>query len=78
MARYLAEPLLEQFGLPPDTSHDLLLCALYYRAFISDRAEDSEVSGVFGESPFAAQDKPGFAPIRQPLPQEEMAGTQIG
>jgi len=40
VARHLAEPLLERFGLPPDTSYDLLLCALYYRTFIADRKED--------------------------------------
>lgn len=37
VARHLAEPLIRQFGLLPDTSHDLLLCALYYRTFIADR-----------------------------------------
>lgn len=36
IARHLAEPLLERFGLPRDTSYDLLLCALYYRTFISE------------------------------------------
>ena len=40
VARHLAEPLLERFGLPADTSYDLLLCALYYRTFIADRKED--------------------------------------
>src|SRR6185295_15486570 len=37
VAKHLAEPLLERFGLPADTSYDLLLCALYYRKFIADR-----------------------------------------
>ncbi len=40
MARHLGEPLLRDFGLPPDTSHDLLLCALYYRTFVTDRDDD--------------------------------------
>lgn len=40
MARHVAIPLLEKFGLPPDTSYDLLLCALYYRHFIADRRDD--------------------------------------
>jgi hypothetical protein len=31
--------LLEHFHLPRDTSQDLLLCALYYRAFIADRGD---------------------------------------
>ncbi len=36
IARHLAEPLRQEFHLPPDTSHDLLLCALYHRTFIAD------------------------------------------
>jgi uncharacterized RDD family membrane protein YckC len=43
VARYLAEPLLREFQLPTDTSHDLLLCALYYRCFIADRTDDEEL-----------------------------------
>lgn len=42
VARHLGEPLLKRFGLPGDTSYDLLLCALYYRAFIADRGEDEQ------------------------------------
>lgn len=37
MARHLAEPLRVRFGLPRDTSFDLLLCAVYHKAFIADR-----------------------------------------
>lgn len=37
IAAHLGEPLLHEFGLPPDTSHDLLLCALYYRTFLSSQ-----------------------------------------
>lgn len=40
IARHVAEPLLERFGFPADTSYDLLMCALYYRAFIADRGRD--------------------------------------
>lgn len=40
IARHLAEPLLEKFGLPTDTSYDLLLCALYYRTFLSKQSSD--------------------------------------
>jgi uncharacterized RDD family membrane protein YckC len=36
VASHLAQPLLVRFGLPEDTSYDLLLCALYYRTFIAD------------------------------------------
>jgi uncharacterized RDD family membrane protein YckC len=41
IARHLAEPLLARFQFPADTSYDLLLCALYYRAFVSDREEEA-------------------------------------
>jgi uncharacterized RDD family membrane protein YckC len=43
VAKHLAVPLLELFGLPPDTSYDLLLCALYYRTFIADRSQDERM-----------------------------------
>ena len=39
IARHLGEPLLELFNLPRDTSHDLLLCALYYQTFVFQRPE---------------------------------------
>jgi uncharacterized RDD family membrane protein YckC len=53
VARHLAEPLLKQFGFPPDTSYDLLLCALYYRAFIADVADSDSRDEELGTSPFA-------------------------
>ncbi|HTN77771.1 MAG TPA: RDD family protein [Pirellulaceae bacterium] len=40
VARHLAEPLLTLFQLPLDTSHDLLLCALYHRTFVLQRADE--------------------------------------
>jgi uncharacterized RDD family membrane protein YckC len=49
IAQYLGEPLLEKFGMRPDTSHDLLLCAVYYRTFIADRLNEDARS----ETPFA-------------------------
>jgi len=54
VARHLAEPLLEQFGMRQDTSHDLLLCALYYRTYVADRAADELPPGLRGDSPAAA------------------------
>lgn len=35
IARHVGAVLVERLGLPPDTNHDLLLCALYVRAFLS-------------------------------------------
>ena len=49
IAMHVAEPMRQRLGLPPGTSHDLLLCALYHRAFIADRVEEG-----YGATPFAA------------------------
>lgn len=40
IARHVAAPLVAQFNFAADTSYDLLLCALYYRAFVADRDAD--------------------------------------
>jgi uncharacterized RDD family membrane protein YckC len=37
IAAHLGEPMRDRFQLPPNTNLDMLLCALYYRAFIADR-----------------------------------------
>ncbi len=86
VARHLAEPLLERFGLPADTSYDLLLCALYYRTFIADRKEDERrlaeanaaalaqqraFVGGYPQTPFANP----YAGGPPPLPQEQMIGV---
>ena len=42
IASHLGPILLRRFKLPMDTNHDLLLCALYYKAFVSDRMETGE------------------------------------
>jgi hypothetical protein len=39
IARTLAAPLAERWGLAPQVDPDLLLRALYYRAFVTDRPE---------------------------------------
>jgi uncharacterized RDD family membrane protein YckC len=41
IARHLADPLRERLGLPRETNPDLLLCAMYYRTFITDRRGDA-------------------------------------
>ena len=41
IARHIGEPLVQKFGLPPDTSYDLLLCSLYHRTFKD--VQDEEV-----------------------------------
>jgi uncharacterized RDD family membrane protein YckC len=56
VARHLADPLLRLFQLPADTSHDLLLCALYYRTFVAVRADDKPLKpkAPFQPAPVAA------------------------
>ncbi len=49
IARHLGEPLRQQFGLPPGTDLDLLLCAVYHRTFITDR---EDLGRGRGGSPF--------------------------
>ncbi len=79
IARHLGEPLLREFGLPADTSHDLLLCALYYRAFIADRATDDQWNAP--SSPFGTHPAPASEPFPNftapPLPQEQMSGMRL-
>jgi uncharacterized RDD family membrane protein YckC len=52
VARHLADPLLRLFQLPADTSHDLLLCALYHRTFVAQRPDEQNFQ------PFAMQVAP--------------------
>lgn len=40
IASYLSIPLLEKFSIPPDTDHDLFLCAVYHKIFFS-QTDDS-------------------------------------
>lgn len=61
IARHLAEPLREKFDLPHSVNLDLLLCALYYRTFITDKQEDEPLRG---SSPFAQASSP-FAAVGQ-------------
>jgi uncharacterized RDD family membrane protein YckC len=87
VARHLGEPLLRKFGLPADTSYDLLLCALYYRTFIANRGEDERrlaeaTAAARAQNPFVGMTGAGSAGIQfvppppSPLPQEQMSGTR--
>lgn len=74
IARHLGEPLLREFGLPADTSHDLLLCALYYRAFIADRGDQDVVMPPPMGHPQMTFPQTGIQFLPAPLPQEQMVG----
>lgn len=49
IARHIGEPLIRRFGLQPDTSYDLLLCALHYRTFLESVDDDVDLN------PFTSQ-----------------------
>jgi uncharacterized RDD family membrane protein YckC len=57
IARPLAEPLRAMFGLPPQTNADLLLAAVYYRAFYApapatmNAARDAVAAAPYSEPP---------------------------
>ena len=51
IAKHLAEPLLKKFELLPDTSADLLLCALYVRIFLSEQQQSSGLQQMRSTSP---------------------------
>jgi hypothetical protein len=50
ISRHLGEPLVQKFGLPSDTSYDLLLCALYHRTFAAQQGEDVALPRAYLES----------------------------
>jgi hypothetical protein len=76
IARHLGEPLLEKLGLPHDTSHDLLLCALYYRAFVTDRSDARLDLPPREPSPVAAAESVFGAPAA-PVSTSELGGIRI-
>ncbi|NQU24138.1 MAG: RDD family protein, partial [Candidatus Nealsonbacteria bacterium] len=51
IARHLGEPYRQQFGFPANMNLDLLLCAMYHRAFITDRDDLGEVGSPFRQQP---------------------------
>ena len=46
IARHIAGPLLVKCGLPPDTSYDLFMCALYHRQFVADHIDAEAVPSL--------------------------------
>jgi hypothetical protein len=65
LAGHLAKPLIETFGFMSDTSTDLLLCALYLKAFYGQKKD--EEGAIHAASPFA-----NSAESSQSLPQESL------
>jgi hypothetical protein len=52
VARHLAIPLAARLRLPPQTNHDMLLCALYHRAFVAEEIAESQRGAMYA-SPIA-------------------------
>jgi hypothetical protein len=58
IASVLGEPLVLMYGLPKDTSHDLLLCALYYRTFVGRRGGEQGTPKQSGPPPILPVESP--------------------
>jgi uncharacterized RDD family membrane protein YckC len=58
IARHMGEPFRQQFGLPIGTSHDLLLCALYYHTFLANTDQDEAQRAAPSAYGQAASDRP--------------------
>lgn len=85
IARYLGSPLVRLFGFPSDTSHDLLLCALYYRKFVADAGQEGRDNGSMLEGTSLAPaypQQPGQAypnavyHVQQPYPGQQAYPVQ--
>ena len=50
IASHLAIPLLEKFDIPPDTDHDLFVCALYHKTFSSVQLDSDQAVPLPGQS----------------------------
>ena len=59
IAMHLGHVLIERMHLPPVADHDLLLCAIYYKVFISENLEQEQAAIAAPESnPYIIRDAP--------------------
>lgn len=67
IASRIARPLIEQFELMPDTSYDLLLCALYVRIYLTEEQRTDGLASLRSRKPSASSRAPasGLPPIRE-------------
>ncbi len=70
VARHLAGPLIQRFGLLPDTSPDLLLCAVYVRTYMSEeqREQGRQLMRKQAPAPGLLVSSPGVAPLATQVP----------
>lgn len=50
IAGHLARPLIQKFGLLPDTDHDLFVCALYFKTFSAFQGNQRNEKPVLNET----------------------------
>jgi uncharacterized RDD family membrane protein YckC len=62
IARHVGAPLVERLGLPPESDHDLLLCALYHRTFVTDQLESTSPPPTLPSGRLVATASPVAAP----------------
>lgn len=60
IAAHLAKPLLVEFGMLPDTSYDLLLCAIYYKLFVAEGNSGAKANSETSSSPTISNDQGGI------------------
>ncbi|MCH2181231.1 MAG: RDD family protein [Mariniblastus sp.] len=68
IAAHLGPSLIREFGLPEDTNHDLLLCALYYKTFVADQLDNLEMTSrkrTVGIGAQSAEQPTAVAPASQ-------------
>jgi uncharacterized RDD family membrane protein YckC len=76
IARPLAEPLRAMFGLPPQTNADLLLAAVYYRAFHAPAA-DATTAARAAIAPAKASESPAAPLWNLPQPTAENSAERF-
>lgn len=72
VAKHLAEPLIRRFDMLPDTSPDLLMCALYVRTYLSEEQRQEGMDRLRSMTPM----KPPRAPVARKSPSESAAQAQ--
>jgi uncharacterized RDD family membrane protein YckC len=65
MARSLAEAVMDHYGLRSETSHDRLLCAVYYRAYVTDRRDLPDATK--GPPPLPDAEAFQVVPVEEPV-----------
>ena len=77
VARHVAEPLIRRLHLSPETDYDLLLCALYYRAFIADWVDEEQLDRDGAEPPAFLMPSKERSSFPSPSPQDELGPIHI-